>query len=157
SLVYSVVFSPDGRRLASSGQDQMVKIWDATTGQDVLTIKGHDDEVQCVVFSPDGTRLASASEDGWVKIWDARPWTPTGATQREALALLSYLFAKPLCKQDVLEYLRTSPAITPDAKRIALTLMERYREETNRSATTRPVGRSSVSLTLMDSNIALPF
>jgi tetratricopeptide (TPR) repeat protein len=63
--------------------------------------------------------------------WDARPWTPAAAIEREALGLLGYLFAKPLCKADVLEHLRTSPAITPEARQLALTLIERYREESN--------------------------
>jgi hypothetical protein len=131
SLVVSVAFSPDGRRLASGSQDRTVKVWDADTGQEVLTLKGHPDEVQSLAFTPDGTRLVSASQDGTVLFWDARPWTPAAALEREALALLGYLFAKPLCKDDVFQYLRTSPIITPESRRLALSFIERYREETN--------------------------
>src|SRR4029077_10019081 len=59
----SVAFSPDGRRLASTGLDQTVRLWDAATGQEVLTLRGHLDNVFCVAVSPDGHQLASGSTD----------------------------------------------------------------------------------------------
>jgi WD40 repeat protein len=66
-----VVFSPDGKRLASAGADERVKVWDAQTGQETLSLKGHTRCVNSVSFSPDGKRLASASFDQTVKVWDA--------------------------------------------------------------------------------------
>ena len=68
--VTSVVFSPDGKRLAGAlGRE--VKVWDAETGQEILTLKGHTGAVISVAFSPDGKRLASARQDKTVKVWDA--------------------------------------------------------------------------------------
>jgi WD40 repeat protein len=47
-----------------------VKLWDADTGQELLTLKGHIDYVTSVCFSPDGKRILSGSGDGTMKIWD---------------------------------------------------------------------------------------
>ena len=69
--VWSVCFSPDGKRLASASDDKTVKVWDTQTGQESLTLKGHTAAVTSVCFSTDGKRLASASKDGTVKIWNA--------------------------------------------------------------------------------------
>jgi WD40 repeat protein len=74
--VTSVAFSPDGRRLASAGQDKTVKLWDTTTGHEILTLRGHTDLVGRILFSPDGQYLASASSDGTVWVRDANPFDP---------------------------------------------------------------------------------
>jgi WD40 repeat protein len=59
--VRCVVFSPDGARIASGSDDQMVKVWDVSRGKLVLTLRGHSEAVTGVAFSPDGNRLASVS------------------------------------------------------------------------------------------------
>jgi WD40 repeat protein/serine/threonine protein kinase len=73
--VRSVVFSRDGKRLASASEDGTLKVWNAQTGQETLTIKGHTSPIGSLVFSPDGKRLASAGAwwlDSTVKVWDAQ-------------------------------------------------------------------------------------
>ncbi|BAT51983.1 WD-40 repeat-containing protein [Nostoc sp. NIES-3756] len=69
-LISSVVFSRDGRNIASASADKSVKIWDAVTGEELATFKGHSDRVVSVAFSPDGRTIASASAGKSVKLWN---------------------------------------------------------------------------------------
>jgi WD40 repeat protein/tRNA A-37 threonylcarbamoyl transferase component Bud32 len=68
--VYCAQFSPDGKLLATAGQDHTVRLWDPATGEARGVLRGHDDDVNWVAFSPDGGTLASAGDDGAVKFWD---------------------------------------------------------------------------------------
>ncbi len=73
--VYSVVWSPDGGRLASGHSDATVQIWDGTNGGHLLTLTGHARQVNSVAWSPNGQYIASASGDHTVRIWDANTGT----------------------------------------------------------------------------------
>ena len=68
--IYAIAFSPDGKTIASSSYDRLIKIWDAQSGAEIKTLKEHVDAVFPIAFSPDGKRLASGSADRTVKIWD---------------------------------------------------------------------------------------
>jgi WD40 repeat protein len=71
-----LAYSPDGRRLAAVSRDA-VKVWDAETGREVLTLRGaprrHWDPAfnPQLTFSPDGRRLAATNWDKTVSIWEA--------------------------------------------------------------------------------------
>ena len=67
--VTSVVFSPDGSNLATSGDDGTAQIWD-TNGKQLAKLKGYEGRVTSVVFSPDGSKLAIGGDDGTAQIWD---------------------------------------------------------------------------------------
>jgi len=67
-----VSFSPDGKRIVSGNYDKTLKVWDAQTGQETLTLKGHSDPVYSVSFSPDGKRIVSGNHDNTLKVRDAQ-------------------------------------------------------------------------------------
>jgi WD40 repeat protein/serine/threonine protein kinase len=57
----AVAWSPDGKLIASGGQDRVVRLWDAATGAQLQALGGHSRTVSALAFSRDGKRLASAS------------------------------------------------------------------------------------------------
>jgi WD40 repeat protein/DNA-binding SARP family transcriptional activator len=81
--VWGIAYSRDGERLATGSDDGVVRVWDARTGQELLTLTGHTEPLNGVAFSPDGTRLASASLDGTARVWDT-------ATGQELLTLIGH-------------------------------------------------------------------
>ena len=69
--VLSALFSPDGKKVVTAGEDAIVRIWDAESGKELLTLEEHIESVRIAVFSPDGTKLVTTSkEDKIVRIWD---------------------------------------------------------------------------------------
>src|SRR6202035_2476509 len=71
AAVTSVVFSPDGKRIASGSFDMTIRIWNAETGDLISApFKGHNDGIGSVAFSPDGKHIASGSYDATIRIWD---------------------------------------------------------------------------------------
>src|SRR5438874_1044885 len=70
ALIYHLVFSPDGKQLASAGFDNVVKLWEWPSGKEVRTLSGHVGPVYCVAFHPGGAILASGSLDKTIRLWN---------------------------------------------------------------------------------------
>jgi WD40 repeat protein len=88
-----VVFSPDGSRLASCGEDMTVRLWSTTTGELLHTIEGHEGAVMGVDFSYDGRLLASCSEDKSVRLWDAKSGAALNVLKGHHSAVWTVAFA----------------------------------------------------------------
>lgn len=69
SDVRCIVYSSDGQRLVTSGDDGIVKEWDLTTGILARTLAGHRAAVWSVCVGDDGETWASGGCDGIVKVW----------------------------------------------------------------------------------------
>lgn len=70
--VTKVVFSRDGKLLASAASDNTIKIWEVDSRRELRTLVGHTSNVESMDFAPDGRLLASASDDGSTFLWDAK-------------------------------------------------------------------------------------
>ncbi|KAG0003477.1 hypothetical protein BGZ79_000811 [Entomortierella chlamydospora] len=72
----SIVYSPDGRKVACQTTDNTVNLLDPETGKAGVTLRGHLDRITAIDFSPDGTQIATASYDRTVRLWDSQTGAP---------------------------------------------------------------------------------
>ena len=66
--VYSIAFSPNSKFLVSGSKDKTVKVWQVDTGKEIMTLKGHEDDITSVAISADGKLIASGSKDKSLKL-----------------------------------------------------------------------------------------
>ena len=106
--VWSVEFYQDGTRLATSGVDRTVRLWDAASGQLLRTITNHQAPVRDVTFSADGLRMATASADSTAQISDFD-------TVAELFAKANRLIGRSLTEEECKLYMPDSecPTVFP--------------------------------------------
>ena len=89
-LVRAVAFRPDGKRLATIGQEGTIRVWDTGSGRPLRTISVDSRDwplEKWLSWSPDGRRLASYAEDGLVRIWDPETGRETARIAQKAQSM----------------------------------------------------------------------
>jgi WD40 repeat protein len=104
--VFSLGFSPDGKRLASGSADGSARVWSPESGECLRTLTGHKGPVQAVAFSRSGRKLATASWDGTARVWSVATGKTTAVLRGHAGRVLGV-------------------AWSPDGKTIATGAMDR--------------------------------
>ena len=86
---WTAAFSPDGTRLATGSSDQMVRLWEPGSGEEMARLQ-HDNTITLVTYSPDGTRLATRT-DRTIRLWDPAGGQETARLQHDnAITLVTF-------------------------------------------------------------------
>jgi WD40 repeat protein len=96
--VLTLEWSSDGSMLASgSGTDKvavhntaenMVKIWNFSSGEVMANLTGHKDGVMNLKWSPNGSQIVTASDDKTIMLWSTTNWTRTAILTGHTLGVL---------------------------------------------------------------------
>ncbi|EIW74189.1 WD40 repeat-like protein [Coniophora puteana RWD-64-598 SS2] len=104
AAILALVWFPDGGRIASAGEEPLVRVWSVQTGLQVGEISGHHGIVNALSISADGTKLVSASDDQTILLSDTQSMQP-----------LTKPLTKPLTGHDGAVY---AVKLSPDGSRV---------------------------------------
>lgn len=68
--VYATAIAPNGRIIATTGQEPIIKIFDLASQSCIVELYGHEKPITSLVISPDSKTLVSGSYDQTIRIWD---------------------------------------------------------------------------------------
>jgi WD40 repeat protein len=76
NVISCLVFSADGKLLASGAADRTIRVWNPVTGESEGVLEGNKAAITSLCFSPDGKRLVVGSADGVARIWSLSTGQP---------------------------------------------------------------------------------
>ena len=101
--VTAVAFSPGGKLIVTAIEDrgaqikgrdeQMAKVWEAASGKELFTLRGHTQGIQSVAFSADGHRIVTGSWDRTVRLWEAASGRELCKLERDSIAIKRAAFS----------------------------------------------------------------
>jgi WD40 repeat protein len=94
NFFYKVDVSADGRRIVTASGDNTAHIWDATTGNEIMVLRGHEAPVISAAFNSDGTRVVTASNDLTARIWDVATGSEIKLLQGHKKSVMSAAFSR---------------------------------------------------------------
>jgi serine/threonine protein kinase/WD40 repeat protein len=104
----TITAATDNANYVITGADKGIIVWDAATGLEKFTLRGHASTITALALSPDGTRLVSGSQDGTFMLW--------GADDGRAIATIQ---STGLTSGVTLDTIGWQTAFTPDGATIA--------------------------------------
>ncbi len=138
--IHSVAFSPDNRRIAICTQapylagesEGQTKIWDAETGQELLTLSGGARRIE---FNSSGTVLSGEMGNAMVGNisvyrWDARPLAPQVEAEQLVDGIVTTRGQEPLpLTTELLARIEADHALPDDTRGVAVALVKGLRRE----------------------------
>ena len=93
NAVDDVAWTADGKFVIGASKDKTARVWNATSGELVATLRGHTDYVVKLALTRDGATLATASDDGTLRLWNTADWSPRATLIGHGDDLTSAAFA----------------------------------------------------------------
>jgi WD40 repeat protein len=91
--VRSIDFSPNGKFLATGGNDGIVRIWSTDTWDNIQSLQIAEHWISSISFSPDGRYLAAGCHDGTVYLWVTDNWSYKNDFSDHEIRCLSAAFS----------------------------------------------------------------
>jgi WD40 repeat protein/tRNA A-37 threonylcarbamoyl transferase component Bud32 len=91
-----LAYSPDCKRIVSGSSliETTLTVWNAVSGQKILSLEGHADWIRCAAYSPDGKRIVTGSSDNSLKVWDAETGQETLSLKGHTAPVRSVAFSR---------------------------------------------------------------
>ncbi len=86
-VVFDLTFSPDDRRLVSSGGDKFLRLWEVATGREINAVASHRSSVACLAVSPADNSVITGGYDDTIRRWDPTTGHALGVIGRHPGAL----------------------------------------------------------------------